>query len=361
MGMDIGAGFGAGGAVQGLQQLLAQRQMMRAYADQQQQLQTENAFKQQQLQQQDELKRAQIAEMASASKDRLAASQGAQSDRQVGLANALGDQLPAGTFLQPNDPAVGMLKTGGRGSLLQSQDERPKVDVGPLLPGDTGAERQQGFLKTASAKQQDTEADNARQAGIAAEGKARDAETSRHNKAMENRPGALITVNTVDDKGQPVTKVVPKTSGATFAKGPSAVTQNRLDSAQAVKQTGEDIISQLSDPKFQAVVGPALGRASTLRDFIGNPPPEYAQLAGQIESYALANMGVHGMRSAQGAQQISHLLDQHHTPESLVAAIKGLNGFSQHFLENSGRSGTASGAGSSKPSAADLIKKYGGQ
>ena len=170
----------------------------------------------------------------------------------------------------------------------------------------------------------------------------------------------MVTIQTVDENGQPVTKIVPKTAGSTFAKGPSAVTANRLDSAKAVKQTGEDIIAGLSDPKTAAMVGPAMGRFNTLRDLIGNPPPELAGLAGQIESYALANMGVHGMRSAQGAQMISKLLDRRHTPESLIATIKGLNGFSAHFLENAGRGGGKPDATTTKPTAEDLIKKYGG-
>ncbi len=144
----------------------------------------------------------------------------------------------------------------------------------------------------------------------------------------------MITVNTVDANGNPVTRVVPKTAGSEFQKAPNATVANRLASAVAVRQTGDDMIAKLSDPAFAAKVGPAMGRYNTLRDFIGNPPPEYAELAGQIESYSLANMGVHGMRSTQGAEQIKHLLDQHHTPASLIATINGLNSFSQHFIEN---------------------------
>jgi hypothetical protein len=151
-------------------------------------------------------------------------------------------------------------------------------------------------------------------------------------------------VQTVDDNGNPVTKIVPKTAGAEFKKGPGAVTQNRLDSAKAVQQTGEDIIAKLTDPNIAAMVGPAMGRANSLREFIGNPPPELSGLAGQIESYALANMGVHGMRSAQGAEHIKGLLERKHTPASLIEAVRGLNGFSQHFLQNAGQ-GSGLGGG----------------
>lgn len=153
------------------------------------------------------------------------------------------------------------------------------------------------------------------------------------------------TASTIKDQG-----------GAVVGPAPSATERTRGASATAVLQTGDDIVSELQNPDFAAKIGPALGRVNSLREFIGNPPPEFSQLAGQIESYALASMGVHGMRSVQGSEKIKALLDTHHTPESLIGAIKGLNGFSEHFVQNQG-GGTARQP-SAKPSAADLIKKY---
>lgn len=146
--------------------------------------------------------------------------------------------------------------------------------------------------------------------------------------------------------GRTVIEWLPQSQvkGQTFEKGTNATTENRLASAQAVNQTGEDMLQKLSDPTkdvsgktYADKVGPVLGRFNTLRDFLGNPPPEFAELAGEIESYSLANMGVHGMRSAQGAQQIAKLMDQKHTPESLIATIRGLSQFSNHFMQNEGR------------------------
>lgn len=155
-----------------------------------------------------------------------------------------------------------------------------------------------------------------------------------YHEPDRSHPPALITIQTVDANGNAVTKVVPKTAGSEFAKPANATTATRVSSAETVNAVGNDIISKLSDPKFAGVVGPVMGRAGTLGDLIGNPPPEFSELAGQIESYALANMGVHGMRSAQGAEAIKHLLEQHHTPESLIATIRGLNDFSTRFVQN---------------------------
>lgn len=167
------ADFGAG--VQGaLEKMMADRIAQEHYADAMRQQQfnnnrlTANDHLQQQLRQ-----------------DTLAENRRnhdiADQDKRIGLANTLGDQIPENTFLPPTDPGVGILRTGGRGSLLKEQQERPEVLTGPLMPGDTGAAKQQGFIKTASAKQLDTNADNARQAAQAAE-------AQRHNRATEEKP-----------------------------------------------------------------------------------------------------------------------------------------------------------------------------
>lgn len=144
--------------------------------------------------------------------------------------------------------------------------------------------------------------------------------------------------------GRTVIEWLPQSEvkGKTFEKGDSGTIQARLASAEAVNQTGTDIITKLKDPAYAGVVGPAMGRLGKVRDWLGDPPPELAELAGLIESYSLANMGVHGMRSVQGSEKINKLLDAHHTPESLIAAINGLQGFSTHFMQNEGRAGQGS-------------------
>lgn len=162
------------------------------------------------------------------------------------------------------------------------------------------------------------------------------------------------------ETGKTVDEWLPQSAilGQKFEHGASATTETRLASAQAVNQTGDDIIAKLSDPKVIATVGPAMGRASKLSDLMGNPPPEFTELRAMIDSYALATMGVHGMRSSVAADKIKQLMDGHHTPESLIAAVKGLSQFSNHFMENEGRK--PGGGDTKKPTAEELIKKYGG-
>jgi hypothetical protein len=169
---------------------------------------------------------------------------------------------------------------------------------------------------------------------------------------------ATVTIQTVDAQGKPVERVLTKEQAlkeGTFGAKPGQTMESRLASAKAVVQTGDDMIAQLSDPTLAAQLGPAMSRYNNIADFVGNPPPEFAKLAGEIESYSLANMGVHGMRSASGADAIKATLGQgRHTPGTIIAVINGLNSFANHLMTNEG--GNTAPA---KLSAEELIKKYG--
>lgn len=200
------------------------------------------------------------------------------------------------------------------------------------------------------------------------ESMARTLEQLRISQAQQNlaKPPAADKLVKVEHKdpatGKAVIEWLPQSSleGQTFEKAPTGMVANRLDSAQAVQQTGNDIIDKLSDPAYANKLGVTLGRYRKLQDFIGNPPPEYAELAGMIESYSLANMGVHGMRSSQGAEMIKKMLDQPHTPQSIIAAIKGLNKFSEHFMQNEGRPVSPPGGGpilSTDPNAGQPMRR----
>lgn len=150
---------------------------------------------------------------------------------------------------------------------------------------------------------------------------------------------SLVKVEHMDpETGRTVIEYVPKGElrGQAYQKGLSGTEQVRATQAQTVNDTGNEIIKELSDPKIREQFGLVAGRYNTLREFIGNPPPEFARIAGMIESYSLANMGVHGMRSSQGAEKIKKLLDEKQTPESLIAKIQGLNEFSKQFVKNTG-------------------------
>lgn len=85
-------------------------------------------------------------------------------DRQIGLANNLAEQIPGGTFLPQSDPAVGMLRTGGRGSLLTAQPAQPALPEdfqGPLPEGQARTAMPSGFIKTTTTKQREASTQDA--------------------------------------------------------------------------------------------------------------------------------------------------------------------------------------------------------
>jgi hypothetical protein len=387
LGLGLDTGFGAGASADELHRIVAERLLKMRMAEAMRAAQVNEAQRQQQLDQHATYQNAQLESM---SEERAAQTQLRHQTAGENLAKG----LSIGDVLQPNQ--TGVLKTANMNNAIEHQmpslastaysgvstlpaPGRPMQGLNEVTPHAAHGEQDvfTGLGPQRQAQQQRQDLDRlitslppGSRERLALEYKKNTGENAPAG-AFEPKPSTglhqvgpqgiymtdedargkpayhppqqqqTITIQTVDENGRPVTKIVPKTAGSVFKKAPGQTVEGRLASAQAVNQTGNDIIAKLNDPAFKAAVGPALGRASTLRDFIGNPPPQFSELAGAIESYALANMGVHGMRSAQGAEQIKHLLDQHHTPESLVATIQGLNRFSEHFLENEGR-GTGS-------------------
>lgn len=184
------------------------------------------------------------------------------------------------------------------------------------------------------------------------------AETVRHNRVMENKPTggseSLTRVEHQDDNGQTIVEYLPKSEikGKVFKKGLGATESNRSASAETVSRLSESMVQKVMSPEMKYKLGPILGRFRDLQSFIGNPPPEFAQLAGEIESFALANMGVHGMRSVQGANDIKKFLSARYTPESLAAAIRGLSVFSNEYMKTVGRGGRVSEPPSTDPAPA---------
>lgn len=155
------------GADAAIKQILLQRMQAQQYADTLKQRDFENrrqvaadARAQQQLDLQAESTRL-LRERQQAEAD------GLKQQRTYAEATALGDQLPAGTFLPEDDAAVATMQQGGRGGLLTAQDAGMGTAFqGPLPTGETpqsvANNRPKGYLKTASAKQQNEQADNAR-------------------------------------------------------------------------------------------------------------------------------------------------------------------------------------------------------
>lgn len=360
----MGYGLAAAGGLEAAQQGLRQRLMDQMLLEKQKQ-DMAIQLQEQALREQEASQRADLLKQGQA--DRLANQQGIAQDRQDNETMRAFTMNPAGAPLMP--------KIAGRmRDLGLPVQETPGVAGPPAVEGLSSlATPMQGRMITPESTPESfqrgqtqadiatkTQQDAQRQAAVdMAAQRTTDqtaADARRHTERQDDirlaaslrpAPAASDKLTKVEHKdpatGRTVIEWLPMSEvrGKTFEKGTGAATENRLASAQAVTQTGNDIVASLSQPGVAGTLGPTLGRYNSIKDFIGDPPPEFAELAGKIESYAIANMGVHGMRSAQGAEKIKSLLDKHHTPESLAATIKGLNDFSTHFMENEGRKPTA--------------------
>lgn len=183
-----GIGAEAAGGLSALQASIRQRLMDRLTADQlakkEQQQAFENSLRMRQLDQNDAYRQDTLNETK-----RLHDQQDA--DRNINLATSLADQLPPESFLPEQDPAVGLLQQGGRGSLLTEQPEIPAMGQdfeGPMehaTTQDAQRGRVKGYIKGASQKQRDTDADNARQTDTLARQRESDASRERHEREME--------------------------------------------------------------------------------------------------------------------------------------------------------------------------------
>lgn len=357
MGFDLSGGFSAGAGSDALEDVLKRAFLMQSEKRRAAQEDKRIAIDQQRANDATELRTLEQAQRA----DMQAAQQNALKEN-AALKTAsnlrIGQEISA--------PTEAALSAGGLGDLVKGATLGSRNIGGNLMQGQlrmtanpgkgptfTGTAGQLAAEQARGDRQAQLEQARQDKMDAAAEAHAARQQDLRLAASLKPAPQApTVLVQTVDENGNPVTKIVKKEAGAEYTKpkGANAALDNRLASARVVNEVGQNMIAKLSDPTFQAAVGPAMGRASTLREFIGNPPPEFSELAGQIESYALANMGVHGMRSAQGAEQIKKLLDQHHTPASLAATIRGLNDFSTRLVnDNAPKGGGDTAAHGSTP------------
>jgi hypothetical protein len=233
-----------------------------------------------------------------------------------------------------------MLQAGGRGSLLTPQDERPAVETGPLLPGDTGAAKAKGFIKTRSAKQIDTETDNARQAQAdearVAHDTARDDETNRHNRAMENKPvseqGWTIQQGTVNGKpgwvriNSHTGQIVPVSAGEITPKPSAQEAQETRTKAEAV-----DTLSQLDKAIDDAssMLGPGAGRISNLEQMAGSADPRIQALGVKMKAAKMrVDHAITGSVRAGASpvllQQWDNILANKVDPAGLKAAVQAM-------------------------------------
>lgn len=304
MGMGGVGAYGAMGAQDALDKLREQVMLREKekLAQEQQQFQNQittaaGARADRSLDQNDAFRRDQLAETmrqnVRTDEDRTAAAQ----DRRIGLANTLGDQIPAGTEIGMTDPAVGLFQGGGRGSLLQptpghlastetTSGDLPMPDAKPTLRGSLRVRsidaKPDHYVKQASEKQQDTSIDNVRQATS-------DAQRRAHELAME----AIAQQNANKPTGQ----------------GADASRMDRSYQASATQ------LEALRKP-----VADQIERIARFRDSINQQTPQADSVLAPEVMIIMAGGAGSGVRITQG--EIERVTGGRSNLESLKAALK---------------------------------------
>jgi len=137
-----------------------------------------------------------------------------------------------------------------------------------------------------------------------------------------------VTIQTVDDKGNPVTRVVPKSQaiGQDFAH-PSAQDQQHTRTNRETLDT----LDQL-DQAIEAaapLIGPGMGRVSNLEQMAGSADPKIQALGVKMKAakmrvdHALTG-SVRAGASPQMMQQWDNILANKVTPEGLKAGVQAM-------------------------------------
>lgn len=132
-----------------------------------------------------------------------------------------------------------------------------------------------------------------------------------------------------DEQGNPV--LVDYNSGRTkpYPAGampkPGAAEANRIAAADAALNSSAQLKAYLARPEVRAAIGPIMGRYNSLAQAAGNGDPVAVELVATLKSYSALQPQIHGFRNVHFANDIEKLLSTHQTPESLAAALRGID------------------------------------
>lgn len=263
-----------------------------------------------------ELQQQQLRQQQSiANADREASAAATEKDRSLTRAQTSFKATPAGTELGTDDPTVKDWKGAGFGSLLklvprnlestEMTGSSKGLELGKLNLRSVGAKPDR-YVRQPDAQQVEASADNARQDKAGAEQATRDAETRRHDLVAENKPPATVVVNTVDDKGNPVAKIVPKVAGAEYAKPAPTSVQDARAKKRDARATLDRLDKDIEMASSRNLIGPIKGRISDLEQRIGDPDPAISTLAARMVAAKMqVDAGIGGMRGAASAQLLA--------------------------------------------------------
>jgi hypothetical protein len=174
-----------------------------------------------------------------------------------------------------------------------------------------------------------------------------------------------VTIQTVDESGNKVTKVVPKKDaiGKTFAGAPTGQEANRKSMATSVGARFDDLQTQLDEANKRGLLGPGAGRVSEfLAGKVGSTGnPENDDLLGELRMNlsavrsGFASLHGRGGANAGIAKELLDKMDSGHMSHAeLTGALRGMKKWVDDYA------GKSQDGATGKPTAEDLIKKYGG-
>lgn len=159
-----------------------------------------------------------------------------------------------------------------------------------------------------------------------------------------NKPQASVVIQSVDDSGNKITKIVPRVAGTEFAGAPTAQQANRRDQADIVSNYADHILELID--KNPGAVGPIVGRIARGETVIGNVDPGAKALGTALASFTALQPILHGFRG--GSQTVDHFTsaigDQRLNAAALKASINEIKALAKQIREGSGVSGTESSA-----------------
>jgi hypothetical protein len=136
----------------------------------------------------------------------------------------------------------------------------------------------------------------------------------------ETQPRTRV-ITTVDEDGNPITKIVGDTVGGTWLKPPPMAEQNRIGQAKRVQLQIDDALELID--KHPENIGPINGRIEDSALKVGSVDPKYSQLVTNLGSIVAMMPILHGFRG--GSQAMDHFNtivgDPHLSPAALKASL----------------------------------------
>lgn len=322
MSLGLESAYGAQGAAEALRQLIKDR-LEREQLKQRMALELRSADRaDRQLDQTDAFRRDQMEE-------RRAIAEATAADRRMGVANKLGDQVPAGMELPLDSPTVKPLQSVG---LLKGNMTLPSTQTagGMTMPGDDGGSQIKGTLRSISSPETvrsytklpsekqtvdattraDKLADNDRQQKNLERQTAADKARERYQEGMLNKPAAGRETFEEWKRKQDYEREHPKAGAAGGSQG---LQRARADAATQMLDRLQAVHAQL-----QAGEGPGQLVSGTVNKVKGmlnmsNPATEYQKLR-KATAVALA-VAIQGSRPSDAdAEAMAALLPDYNTP-----------------------------------------------